>query len=306
MSSPNTYFDLQVNGYGGVDFNDDDLTAEGLHQACELLARDGVGGILATIITDHVPVMQRRLENLSRFRGQDELAQRIITGFHIEGPFISPQPGYRGAHPAEPIVPANLDVLKRLLDAASGLTRLVTLAPECDSGLQATEYLAERGVVVAAGHTDASLEMLRDSTSAGVSMFTHLGNGCPMELHRHDNIIQRALSLADRLWLCFIGDGAHVPFVALGNYLRAAGYGRSIMVTDAIAPAGMGPGRYRFSRWELEIGADMVARAADAGHLVGSAITMRQTEANLLAHLRLPAEIAHRLTCLTPRKALGL
>jgi len=80
MSSPDTYFDLQVNGYGGVDFNDEGLTAEGLHQACELLARDGVGGILATIITDHVPVMQRRLENLSRFRGQDELARRSRCG----------------------------------------------------------------------------------------------------------------------------------------------------------------------------------------------------------------------------------
>ena len=111
--------------------------------------------------------------------------------------------------------------MARLLDAA-GDSSDVTLAPERDNGFAVTRMLAGRGIIVSAGHTDATLEELRGAVDAGLSMFTHVGNGCPMHMNRHDNIVQRALSLSDRLWLCFIADGAHVPFVALGNYLRLA------------------------------------------------------------------------------------
>ena len=136
-------------------------------------------------------------------------------------------------------------------------------------------------------------------------MFTHLGNGCPMQMHRHDNIIQRALSLRDRLWLCFIADGVHVPFFALQNYLRLAGIDRAIVVTDAIAPAGLGPGRYTLGRWDLIIGDDMVARAPDGSHFVGSAITMKQSAANLRRALQLPDAVIRQLTGDNPRTAVG-
>jgi N-acetylglucosamine-6-phosphate deacetylase len=126
--------------------------------------------------------------------------------------------------------------MDRLLDAAGGLTRLVTLAPERDAGLKVTRRLAGQNIVVVAGHCDSTLEELRTAIDAGLTLFTHLGNGCPMQRHRHDNIIQRALSLHDRLLLCLIADGAHVPFPALGNYMRAAGLDRCVVVTDAIAP----------------------------------------------------------------------
>ena len=128
--------DLQVNGYGGIDFNQDSLSAEDLHQACARLAADGVKTILATVITDKIDVMARRLSNLARLREQDRQARQIINGFHIEGPFLNAEPGYRGAHPAEVIHPADADEMKRLLGAAGGLTRLVTLAPESGPGFQ--------------------------------------------------------------------------------------------------------------------------------------------------------------------------
>src|SRR5688572_15339417 len=116
-----TYFDLQVNGYGGVDFNDDDLTADGLHRACEKLRHDGVEAILATIITEQVPTMCRRLAKLVELRERDELAKQLIAGLHIEGPFINESNGFRGAHPLDAVRPADVDVAKALLDAASGL-----------------------------------------------------------------------------------------------------------------------------------------------------------------------------------------
>ena len=299
------FFDLQVNGYGGVDFNQDDLNAADLHRACERLDADGVAGLLATVITDDVAVMCRRLSALAAIRDRDPLVRRVVAGIHIEGPFLNEGDGYRGAHPRDAIRPADVDSMSRLLDAAAGLTRIVTLAPERDSSLAVTRFLASQRIVVSAGHTDATLDDLHRAIDAGLSMFTHVGNGCPMVMHRHDNIVQRALSLADRLWLCFIADGAHVPFTALGNYLKLAGYDRCIVVTDAIAPAGLGPGRYRLGRWDLVIGDDMVSRAPARSHLVGSAITMKQSADNLRNALGLSEAVIQKLTCDNPREAVG-
>lgn len=299
------FFDLQVNGYAGVDFNQNDLTAEGLHSACLRLDADGVAGILGTITTEHVDIMAQRLANLTALRAQDPLARRIIHGIHIEGPFLNETVGYRGAHPEDAIHPADRDEMQRLLDAAQGLTRLVTLAPERDRDYAVTRMLVDQGIVVSAGHCNPSLDELQAAIDAGLTMFTHLGNGCPMQMHRHDNIIQRALSLNEQLWLCFIADGAHVPYPALKNYLRAAGLDHCIVVTDAVAPAGLGPGRYTMNRWTLVIGDDMVARAPDGSHLIGSAMTMQQSTANLIRHVGLTPEDTVRLTCTNPRLAVA-
>ena len=305
MNSP-AFFDLQVNGYGGVDFNQDNLTADALHRACERLEADGVAGILATVITDHLDRMARRLTNLVRLREADPLAQKLIAGLHIEGPFISPVQGYRGAHPTDAIRPADADEMQLLLDAGDGLTRLVTLAPEQDENARVTKLLASQGVGISAGHTDASIDQLNAALDAGLALFTHLGNGCPMQMHRHDNIVQRALSLADRLQIMFIADGTHVPYTALRNYLRITGTDRTIVVSDAIAPAGLGPGRYTLGRWDLLIGDDMVARAPDGSHFVGSAITMKQAYANLVGPVGLSDADATKLTRDNPMRAIGM
>lgn len=306
MPQTRGYYDLQVNGYAGVDFNQDDLTPEQLHTACQRLSADGVAGFLPTIITEEPDLMCRRLATLARLRGADALAQQLIPGLHIEGPFLNPSPGYRGAHPASAIRPPDPDLMQRLLDSAAGLVRLVTLAPEQDPDLKVIRFLARRGVTISAGHTDATLDQLTAAIDAGLTLFTHLGNGCPMLLPRHDNIIQRALSLHDRLWLGFIADGVHVPFVALGNYLRAAGVDRCFIVTDAMPAAGMGPGRYTLGRWDLLVGPDLVARAPDGSHLVGSCITMPESSRRLRQHVRLTAAEILQLTTINPRRALSL
>jgi N-acetylglucosamine-6-phosphate deacetylase len=302
----NGYVDLQVNGYGGVDFNDDALSAEGLHSACELLRKHGVEKILATIITEQLPTMCKRLSRLGKLRQEDPLAASMIPGIHIEGPFISPVAGYRGAHPADSICPASLDKIKSLLEAAGGLTRLITLAPETDDGAKVTRYAADQGIFVSAGHTDASIDQLQMSIDAGLKLFTHLGNGCPMQMPRHDNIIQRVLSLVGPIRPCFIADDVHVPAFALKNYLACAGVENCIVVTDAIAAAGLGPGRYRMSRWDLQIGEDMAARSPDGSHLVGSAVTMKQNEAILREKVGLSAQDCRRLLVENPASLLGL
>jgi N-acetylglucosamine-6-phosphate deacetylase len=299
------FVDLQVNGYGGVDFNGDGLTPDDLHAACVRLQADGVAACLATIITDHVDAMAARLSRLAALRDADSLAEHLIAGFHVEGPFISPRDGFRGAHPADAVIPADIDVAERLLDAGDGLVRILTLAPECDPGARVTRALASKGIVVSAGHTDAGLEQLEQAIDAGLTMFTHVGNGCPRHLHRHDNIIQRALRLSDRLHLCFIADGAHVPYSALANYLRLTGVERAIVVSDAVAPAGLGPGRYQLGRQDVVVGEDMVPRAPDGSHFVGSGVTMRVSARRLVEHVGLSHEAVRKLTVENPGRVLG-
>ncbi len=298
------YFDLQVNGYAGIDFNQDDLSAEQLHAACERLRADGVDAILATIITDATDAMAGRLARLVELRAQDPLVQAMIAGLHIEGPFISPAPGFRGAHPLDAIGPAEESLMQRLIEAGGGLTKLVTLAPEHDENMAVTTMLTKQGVTVSAGHCDPTLDQLDAAIDAGLSMFTHVGNGCPMQMDRHDNIIQRALSRADRLWLCFIADGVHVPPTALTNYLRLAG-DRAVVVTDAMAAAGMGPGLHKLGRWEVEVGEDLVAWAPGKAHLVGAAMSMPQM--NTILHERCGLDAGHcrALTRTNPRRAIG-
>ncbi len=265
MTTPTpAYIDLQCNGYHGIDLHKPDLNAEQLHTFCETMHQQGVQSVLPTIITEDLDAMCRQLATLVRLREADDLARQLIPGLHIEGPFISPEDGYRGAHPKDAVRPAEVDSMKKLLDAAAGLTRIVTLAPEQDANAATTRFLTDQGVTVSAGHTNASLDQLRAATDAGLSLYTHLGNGCHMQMHRHDNVIQRTLSLRDRIRPCFIADGAHIPFFALKNYIDLVTPERAIIVTDAMAAAGLGPGRYTIGRWDLILGEDMVARAPTA------------------------------------------
>ena len=299
------YFDLQLNGYAGIDFNGDSLDHAELETVCQRLEAQGVGGILATVITDSIDVMEARIGRIATLLADHPDLQRIIKGIHVEGPFINPNPGYRGAHPEDAITPADTFLIERLLVAGRTFVRLVTLAPEYDSGLRVTRLLSDMGIVVSAGHTDASLHQLCAAIDNGLTMFTHVGNGCPATMPRHDNIIQRVLSLRGKLWLCFIADGAHIPFYVLKNYLDLVGLERAIIVTDGIAASDLGPGRYRFGRWEVNIGNDLVARSPDNSHLLGSTVTMPRTFHNLTEGLGISADAARSLMESNPQRALA-
>lgn len=297
--------DLQVNGFAGVDFNRDDLSAESLRGACVAAREAGADQILATIITDAPEAMCRRLGHLAELREADAAVREIIAGLHIEGPFLNPAPGYIGAHPVEHACEASAEMARRLIHAGRGLVKLVTLAPECDPGFATTRWLTGQGITVSAGHCDPPLETLRAAADAGLSMFTHVGNGCPQQLHRHDNIIQRALSLADRLWLCFVVDGTHVPPMALKNYWRAAGLDRVIAVTDAISAAGLGPGKFTLGAHTLEIGEDLIAWGPGKAHFVGSTATMDRVR-KIAGSVGLSSAAVRRITAENPRRAVGL
>ncbi|KAA5546984.1 N-acetylglucosamine-6-phosphate deacetylase [Roseiconus nitratireducens] len=268
------FVDVQVNGYAGVDFNSDDLTPELLRSACQRLRADGVASFFPTIITDDASSMMRRISRITSAVEKDAQIAELVAGIHVEGPFLSREKGFVGAHPPQHVMDAGVDLAMRLVDAGRGMVRLLTLAPESPGSSAVIRRLAEEKVIVAAGHTDASLDQLDQAIDAGLTMFTHLGNACPALVHRHDNIVQRGLAFADRLDISFIADGHHVPFFALANYLSRVPSERVVIVTDAISAAGLGPGTYRLAGQEVEVDPDLSAWAKGREHFAGCATTM--------------------------------
>ena len=167
--------DLQLNGYHGLDFGAADLTQKRLAGICRAYRADGGGRFLATVITDSLPILERRIGALADCLEADAAIRETVAGIHVEGPFICAERGFVGAHPPEHACEASPAAMERLLEAGRGRVRMVTLAPERDPCFRTISLLASRGVLVAAGHCDPSLEVLRDACAAGLSCFTHLG-----------------------------------------------------------------------------------------------------------------------------------
>ncbi|MCB0744134.1 MAG: N-acetylglucosamine-6-phosphate deacetylase [Ignavibacteriae bacterium] len=272
------FIDLQVNGYAGIDFNSMILTEEQLLVACKKLEEDNVEGILATLITDDFNKMIDKIKNITSIIEGNDYIKSIIKGIHIEGPFLNSNDGYRGAHQREFIIPPDLEMAKQMFDSANGLIKLFTLAPECDDNFSVTKFLSKNNVLVSAGHSDASLDQLNEAIDSGLKLYTHLGNGSPSFLPRHDNIVNRVLSLAGKISICFISDGIHIPTFVLKNYLNAAGMDNCIIVTDCMSAASAPPGIYSVSHISVEVGEDKIVRQIGKDNLAGSAITMKETE----------------------------
>lgn len=273
-----SYIDLQVNGFMGVDFNDPTVPIKSIIAAARSMRQGGVETALATIITGPLDAMCRCLQKLAQAIDSDPEVAATIGGLHVEGPFISPVRGYVGAHPANCVLGDDVAALERLLSAGAGHVRLVTLAPEIDPHSKLIRHLVERNVLVAAGHTDASVSELERAIDAGLQLFTHIGNACPQIMHRHDNIFQRALSLAPRLKTTFIADGWHLPDFVVKNLLRCAPLENLAVVSDAIAAAGLGPGEFQLAGHRVKVGNDRCARSPDGEHFVGAASTMQDAD----------------------------
>lgn len=298
------YVDLQVNGYAGVDFNDDALTDQAILAVCRRMRDDGVGKFLPTIITDEFQLMIRRITRVAEAVQTHAEVAEVVGGIHVEGPFISPVKGFVGAHPADCVRDASIDLAMQLVDAGRGLVRLVTLAPEVHGAIEVTRHLTDQSIIVAAGHSDASVAQLHAAIDAGLKLFTHLGNGCPGQMHRHDNIIQRVLSLAGQIKISFIADGHHIPWFALGNYLRTVPDENIVIVTDAISAAGLGPGFHRLAGQMVEVDQHLAAWAEGHQHFAGCATTMPQMAEMLASRLQIDAERIDRWTRINPTALL--
>lgn len=265
-------FDFQINGFAGIDFQGDDLTAGALRTAVDALRADGVGGIFLTLITDREETLCRRFERLERFRLADPVIAAMVRGYHLEGPWLRPEVGYCGAHPPEAMVRPTLAAWERLQSAAGGNIRLLTLAPELPGSNVVIAAAAAQGVHVAIGHSNASDSEIDHAIMAGARFATHLGNGVPGVLPRHDNVIQRLLA-RDELYACFIPDGIHLPPFVLRNFVRAKPAGKVLFTTDAMAAAGAPAGEYRTGGKRFRVGPDRIVRdTGPGGGFAGSAL----------------------------------
>lgn len=302
---PSRLFDFQVNGFGGVDFQRDELTADQLRIAVDCLQKHRVARILATLITDEIDRLCRRFERLEHLSLADAASREMIAGYHLEGPWLSREEGFRGAHPAGPMHAPSIAEFERLQDAASGRIRLVTLAPEWPGSDEFIAHLTQRGVHVSLGHTNASDAQIDTAITAGARFCTHLGNGAAGVLPRHDNIIQRLLA-RDELIACFIPDGVHLPPFVLRNFFRAKPAGRVLFTTDAMAGAGMPPGRYSIGRLDIDIGADGIAREPGRDGFAGSTLTPDEGVRRVANYLGLPFAESLRLWSDAAAQAFGV
>lgn len=304
MSLSPALFDLQINGYAGVDFQNPELTGDQLHSALDALQTTGTRRILLTFITDTLDALARKFANVEELRARSPFVAEFVCGYHLEGPWLSPEDGYRGAHPGECMCAPDLAAFRRLQNAAGGNIRLVTVAPEWPGSADFIAALVAQKIVVSLGHTNASNSQIDDAIRAGASMITHLGNGCPVTLPRHDNVIQRLLA-RDELTACLIPDGAHLPPFALRNFFRAKPPGKVLLTTDAMAAAGAPPGRYRIGRLEVESREGFV-RAPGSANLAGSCLTPAQGVANAADWLGLSTQEARAMFSTRVAEVFGI
>ena len=264
-------FDLQVNGFAGVDFQQDNVTVDQLLAATRSLQAFGCARYLLTLITDEWPRLTDRLKRLRRLRSSSPELERAIAGWHVEGPFLSAEPGFHGAHDPALMLDPTTDHVRELRAITDTDPLLLTIAPERQGALEAIALAASLGIKVSLGHTNASAEVLRRAVSAGATGFTHLGNACPQQLDRHDNILWRVLDTRG-LAVSLIPDRIHVSPALFRLIHRALPDDSICYITDAMAAAGALPGGYTIGSLKVVAGEDQIVRLPGASNYAGSAL----------------------------------
>jgi len=287
------WIDLQVNGFAGVDYCSPGTSQEEIARSLRAQFATGVTRLFPTVITGSAAGMEGAIRNLAKARLVLPEG-RAMEGLHIEGPHISPEDGPRGAHPRHCVRPPDIEEFRRWMDASDGRVKLVTIAPEWPGATGYIEHVVSQGVVVSIGHTMATRQQIRDAVAAGATMSTHLGNGAHSELRRHPNYIWDQLA-EDRLTASFIVDGIHLDESFLKVALRAKGVERSVLITDAVMPAGCLPGSYRLGEVDVELHPDDRVTLAGQDKLAGSSLRMDRGVENLM-----------RLAGLTLREAVAM
>jgi len=293
------FFDLQVNGFAGVDFNNPALGTARVAEAAEKMQATGVTQFLATLIS----------QPLDRFAACARTLVRsgvpALAGLHMEGPYISPEDGARGAHRREDVSAPSIEDFTRRQDAAEGRIKVVTIAPEVPGALALIEHMVAHGVRASIGHTAAAPQEIREAIARGATLSTHLGNGCAQMLPRHPNFLWEQLA-ADELVAGFIVDGHHLPPATVKAMIRAKTPARSVLVTDATTAAGQPPGDYMLG--EVRVHLDDTGRVAVPGqpNLAGSALALDRAVGNTVRFTGLPLDQVLAMASTQPAAAVGL
>ena len=272
--------DLQVNGFMGSDLNLPTLSARSVDRLVRDLWAVGVTTFMPTLVTASETTLETNLRTIAAAIAGDAGTAGAIAGIHLEGPFISPEDGPRGAHAMEHVRAPDWSLFERWQQAAGGHIRMVTLAPEWPDAPDFIARCTSAGVIVAIGHTAARPDQIRAAVRAGARLSTHLGNGTHPVLPRHPNYIWEQLA-CDDLGASVIADGFHLPDAVLKTILRVKD-DRAFLVSDSVALAGMPPGDY-----DTPVGQRVTLTPSGRLHLV--------SDPRLLAGSALPlvAGVAH-------------
>ena len=287
------FVDIHGHGGGGASYDDGPeaiRTARALHRA------HGTTRAVISLVTAPVAVMQRRAAMVAELVGSDD----DILGSHLEGPFLDP--GHKGAHDESLLREPAADVVGRLLAAGRGTVRQVTLAPELPGGLGAIRTVVAAGAAAAVGHTGADDRLSRQAFDAGATILTHAFNAMPGLHHRDPGPVGAAAS-DPRVILEVIADGVHLhPDVV--RIAFAAAPGRIALVTDAMAAAGHGDGRYALGSLRVDVHG-RIARLVDGGTIAGSTLT-QDAALRLAVSAGVPLADAVAALTATPARAIGL
>lgn len=300
--------DIQVNGALGYDFTSRDLTCDQIRAVSEALLRHGTTAFLPTVITSDTQTLQHALGVMARAVENDPLVRQMVLGFHLEGPYISPEPGPRGAHPLEHVRPPDREEFRRLQESAAGFIRLITLAPTWPGAADFIAWLTEQGIVVALGHHNANAQQISEAVRAGARLCTHLGNGCDLLLPRHPNYLWEQLA-NDALWASLICDGHHLPGTVIKCIVRCKTPARCVLISDATALAGLPPGRYSLWGKSVELRPDgRTALVDERGQtvLAGAALFQDVGVLRVWQDAEISLAQAIELASFQPRRLLGL
>ena len=295
--------DIQVNGFAGFDLNVATVTPADVCAMVRALWRVGTGFLCPTVVTASFDAIRNSLRAIVAACKADALVAHAVLGIHLEGPYISAEDGPRGAHPLEHIREPNWDEFQRWQDIAEGQISIVTLAPEKKNAIPFIEKLVANRIVVALGHTNASADDIQAAIDAGAKLSTHLGNGAHARIRRHPNYIWEQLG-ADDLWASLIVDGQHLPPSVAKSMMRAKTLDRCLLVSDAVALAGMEPGTYQFAGKSVELTAERCVRLVGTEYLAGSAIELARGIENSVRFAGISLKEAVSLATLQPMHLL--
>jgi N-acetylglucosamine-6-phosphate deacetylase len=298
-------YDLQVNGYRGIWFSSETLTEDQVEQVILDFARNGITRCLPTLITNSFEAIAHGLHTIQNACRRSAIVRHVVAGCHIEGPYISPENGPRGAHPIQHVRAPLISELMKWQQISGGLVRLMTMAPEWPGSIDFVRSAVASGIVIAIGHTAATPETILQSIDAGATMGTHIGNGCAAMIPRHDNVFWPQLA-DDRLTCSVIADGWHVPVAMLKCVARCKPRNRIVLTCDVSGFGGCPPGRHSSGAVDVDVLKDgRIVVAGQTQFLAGSGALTGECVLRFAETSGLSLSDAWSLASEIPAKTLG-
>jgi len=294
---------IDIHTHGAYGFDTNDAEPEGLRNWMKRIPEEGVTAILPTTVTQVPELLTKALKNVVAVVREGYEGAEIL-GVHFEGPYLDME--YKGAQPPEAIAKATVEQFEQYQEAAEGLIKYITLAPEHDENFALTKYCKQHGVTVSMGHTSASFEQVLMAVANGAESMTHVYNGMTPYHHRKPGMVGAAFRIRN-IFGEIIGDGCHSHLAAANNFYQAKGKDYAIMVTDSLRAKYCPPGgNYQLGGHDIEIDEDGLARLKGTDTIAGSTLRMNRGLKLMVEQAMVPFEAALNSCTINPAKALGV